>query len=464
MGVGSSRSGKAVHTEDSLLLSGGTADETMFKSSNIHKGLANPRGENNCFLNVSVQALWHVNCFREHLKERIDLVLLESDFSRTALERQNSNQSNTSAKSAESGHTIRSGSTDVSLSDNVCTDGTTKSDKSTLPYSDEEEEEEGSDKEEETSDILSVVCNLFIQYEFTDMDVLPPTELRQTLQYISDKFKLGEHADANEALLVILESIHNESELCSSGVQKCLSHSVFGGLLMEQTFCSACYATGEPKVRQDFLHYLNMSEAIRVSQQHHRQENRSKANHLSFGLLLRKCLGVTAMACPSEDDTPPPRPACVKRADVRAFCLEPPLALALAITQADERESRQNLIAFYRLISNRIHLNEIFLVGRDGDSEELENHREVGNRGDRNAQSRDVSKRQSYLFRGMVCYYGKHYISIFQESSNGGKGVPHFLLFDDQNIRALGGWDDVVDEAVKSMYQPVLLLYELSRE
>lgn len=455
--MGSSRSGKAVHTKDSLLLSGTTTDrnETLFKSSNIHKGLANPHGENNCFLNVSVQALWHMNCFREHLKERIDLVLLESDFSRTALERQNSNHSNASAKSVESSVTIKSGSTDISLSDFVCTDGTTKSDKSTLPYSDEEvEANEDSDKEEETSEILSVVCNLFIQYEFTDMDVLPPTELRQTLQYISDKFKLGEHADANEALLVILESIHNESELCSSGVQKCLSHSVFGGLLMEQTFCSACYATGEPKVRQNFLHYLNMSEAIRVSQQH-RQDNR-KASHLSFGLLLRKCLSVTAMACPSEDDTPPPNPICTKRADVRTFCLEPPLALALAITQADERESRQNLIAFYRLISNRIHLNEIFLVGKEG--EEQENRREEGNR---TAQSQDVSKRQSYVFRGMVCYYGKHYISIFQASSNGGKGVPHFLLFDDQNIRPLGGWDDVVEEAVKSMYQPVLLLYEL---
>ena len=40
-------------------------------------------------------------------------------------------------------------------------------------------------------------------------------------------------------------------------------------------------------------------------------------------------------------------------------------------------------------------------------------------------------------------------------------GDVQFLLFDDQKVRPLGGWEDVKKECLKSFYQPVLLLYEL---
>jgi hypothetical protein len=48
--------------------------------------------------------------------------------------------------------------------------------------------------------------------------------------------------------------------------------------------------------------------------------------------------------------------------------------------------------------------------------------------------------------------------SHFQESNN---GEARFLLFDDQKVRPIGGWEDVKKECMKSLYQPVLLLYEL---
>ena len=52
----------------------------------------------------------------------------------------------------------------------------------------------------------------------------------------------------------------------------------------------------------------------------------------------------------------------------------------------------------------------------------------------------------------------KNVKSIFQESNH---GEARFLLFDDQKVRSLGGWEDVKKECLKSLYQPVLLLYEL---
>jgi hypothetical protein len=64
------------------------------------------------------------------------------------------------------------------------------------------------------------------------------------------------------------------------------------------------------------------------------------------------------------------------------------------------------------------------------------------------------------VFRGLVCYYGLHYISIFQESVQEENTV-RFLLFDDHNIRVLGNWESVKLECFKAHYQPVLLLYEI---
>ena len=55
-------------------------------------------------------------------------------------------------------------------------------------------------------------------------------------------------------------------------------------------------------------------------------------------------------------------------------------------------------------------------------------------------------------------------ISIFhclQDHSKEGGVHAQFLLFDDQKIRPLGTWEDVKKECLKSLYQPVLLLYEL---
>jgi hypothetical protein len=70
-------------------------------------------------------------------------------------------------------------------------------------------------------------------------------------------------------------------------------------------------------------------------------------------------------------------------------------------------------------------------------------------------------KESIYCLRGMVCYYGLHFVSIFQAGEGDGEdGYAQYLLFDDSRIRVIGNWLDVVEEAVKARYQPVLLLFE----
>lgn len=76
---------------------------------------------------------------------------------------------------------------------------------------------------------------------------------------------------------------------------------------------------------------------------------------------------------------------------------------------------------------------------------------------DHSASVQDLAN-PAYVFRGLVCYYGMHYVSIFQSRN---RGLYEYLLFDDQTIKNIGDWESVKTKCVKSCYQPVLLLYEL---
>jgi ubiquitin C-terminal hydrolase len=96
-----------------------------YEATHQHVGLNN-QGENNCFLNVTIQALWHLGPFRIELQK----------------------------------------------------------------ITNELEKNYKSVKDEDV-DIMSILCNLFTQYEFTDLNVLPPTELRVALNTISDRFHIG---------------------------------------------------------------------------------------------------------------------------------------------------------------------------------------------------------------------------------------------------------------------------------
>ena len=198
-----------------------TAHRTAYRVASLHRGLKNDTGENNCFLNVTIQALWHLGPFRVHLTSFIQ----EHSLTNSANHSNNShNQSNNNKnmKGRERTGSIR------------------------IP----------------AGGILEALCNLFMQYEFTDLDVLPATELRESLSLLSNSFQLGEYADACEAFDTILQRIH--LELCSAcpHTYKCLSHEVFGGCIMEQSVCSFCQASSEPTVRSDFILCFQAAELL----------------------------------------------------------------------------------------------------------------------------------------------------------------------------------------------------------
>jgi hypothetical protein len=38
----------------------GASHPLAYSPTHVHKGMRNSAGENNCFLNVTIQALWHI--------------------------------------------------------------------------------------------------------------------------------------------------------------------------------------------------------------------------------------------------------------------------------------------------------------------------------------------------------------------------------------------------------------------
>lgn len=152
------------------------------------------------------------------------------------------------------------------------------------------------------------------------------------------------------------------------------------------------------------------------------------------------------------------------------------------------KESPTTLLDFFDIIAYTIKLSDLFQVhgaaapfpssttstATEHSTEHAATEHAGGKYSDQHRQRKDAQSptleewispevsenNPSYVFRGLVCYYGKHYVSIFQGIDG---GHDNFLLFDDHTIKTIGDWDAVKAKCVKSHYQPVLLLYELEK-
>ena len=177
-----------------------------------------------------------------------------------------------------------------------------------------------------------------------------------------------------------------------------------------------------------------------------------------FGTLLEISQEVSKRSCPHTDkevcdEMGIPTKQCSGEANVHFSLLEAPLAMSISVAWSSSSENRANLAAFYATISYKLCLSDIY---------ERTVSKDTGETSTRFSTKSSPPKQinDNYIFRGMICYYGLHYVSIFQESGTQPEN-PTFLLFDDQNLRLLGDWNTVIQQCIKAHYQPVLLLYEL---
>ena len=322
----------ALHT--SQILHGGSSGRLLkYQESSKHKGLSNFGGQNNCFLNVVLQTLWHLNSFRTVL---------------------------TSLKT----HCHQSRS-----SSQAC--------------------------------LLCTLQSLMTHYHYGEDRVLCPDEIRMNLGELGaqeNRFQLGEMDDATEALDTILQFFHidqirktlssdkitTEAALDTVCTPRCLSHALFECNMFDLHQCTRCGATSEPEMWCDTLYRIYVSEVVLLSTTHDDVE----LPNLSSAMQAIAAL-TPARSCPENGND------CHGKTNVERWILKLPIVFGVSLVWESNRATEEQLQSVLKLITcqkdQKLDLRSIF---RYGGSEKTEGS-------------------TLYGFRGMVCYYGMHYISFF---------------------------------------------------
>lgn len=341
------------------------------KPKSDEKGLENFRGENNCFLNVVIQALWHLEPFRTKFG------------SVNGVKRPHNHQE-------------------------PC-----------------------------------VYCSIeiiFAQYEFSEETEIPPTILRQTLAYLfkpQTRFQMYELDDAAEAFEAILQCLHKELDMdnpmihpkfSTEGLENCLSsnclaHNVFGVRSYEQLRCDACGTASEPMATTLFTAY-SYAAALRTEY--------SKDPTASFCKLIAAA-GQEKKCCSNQ--------SCGKVSNVIHYLQTLPEVFSVGVVWDSAEPSVTSIDIILRMISLRIDLNNVFVFGEPN----------------KNSQMGARAKAPCYYrFRGMICYYGKHYVAYFYNFKS-----KLWYVYDDTNVQPVGSeWPMIRDRCLRGRLQPNIIFYE----
>ena len=370
-------------------------------SPEVHRGFRNLAGQNNCFLNSALQLLWHLPKFRRALAE---------------------------------------------------VPPTTAAD----------------------ADLLPALQSLFASYQYGDDQVLPADEVRRVLSSNfagTGHFKMGDLDDAVECLEAILKTLHCEAvgtPLDEGGDEKtchpsCPACEVFKVSYFDQLKCSKCPATSEPKYENDFTYRVYVAECIapgivkgegfqRVLRQMWQTANDPKQLPLSSDRADQR-------GCPEADEQLRCRMGC---AIPQRWCLQSPEVLTCNLVWHSGRPPVADIRRIFRLLRCSIDLAQVFTVPGDGDhsgSEELSEGRTAA---PKMSPANGSTSSQIYRFCGMICYYGKHYVSLFARRNfkPDSSGHGEWLLFDDATIRVLESWAAVKEYCIAARYQPTVVWFE----
>eukprot|EP01041_Mallomonas_annulata_P005859 gene5859-11831_t len=292
-------------------------NEDTSKQTIIHKGLENLVGHNNCFLNVVIQVLWHIDAFRLTLQDMFESSGLELAGVRKLV---NNDES-----------------TNITL--------------------------------------LNAVCSLFLDYQNSFRDVIQPCGVREALWILSGKFQFGEIADSNEALDEILKQLHKEDAKCGTdNDHQCLAHRIFGGGLVDIQTCQLCSDMSEPSIPTNFLHYIYAMELLEVSQEYSNNHNHQQQQQQpSLGELVHQCALLSLTTCPRNNTTTSTSTSksttydkpCAGRSTTKTWCLTPPLCVSIAVNWTSPNESPETLQKFMNCITPSFILSDLFAVSAE---------------------------------------------------------------------------------------------------
>ena len=216
----------------------------------------------------------------------------------------------------------------------------------------------------------------------------------------------------------MLSCLHDNTRE-EDGEESCVVHNIFGINTLSLVICSSCKETSEPTPN---LHFVEYTYADDLRAQHKKFPNYS----------FEKLIHITNQeykGCPKDDKH---NPCPNVQNQVEKHLLNIPGVIAFGLVWPTATPEVRDIMETLEIIQPEISLEELFLLS---------------------------SKEQadaSYRFRGMICYYGKHYNAYFYNES-----AKQWIVFDDATVKQVGAnWSDVLTRCQRGHFHPSVLFYE----
>lgn len=269
--------------------------------------------------------------------------------------------------------------------------------------------------------VYDALVLLFQAYQYDERKVLNPNQLRKVLDTLyehENRFKMGTLNDASEAFEVILQriiaSLQHQKDMNLPDFLT-LPEEVFSLGLCHYYSCTQC---GEREERRISL--IVLWSYMEVQMQYFHQNPFSSFEHYLQQSILMK-----------EERK---HEACGEMMVHEMKVYHPPKVLTVGLSWSTVSIDSVELKVFMNVLSETLDICKVFPL----------------------VEYRGVESKLIYHLKGMVCFYGLHYVSIMYAAHS-----KSWYVFDDVNVLSIGqSWEQVIARVVKGRLQPTLLFYE----
>ncbi|MBA0559512.1 hypothetical protein Golob_016472, partial [Gossypium lobatum] len=260
-----------------------------------------------------------------------------------------------------------------------------------------------------------------------------PTSLRIALSNLypdSNFFQEGQMNDASEVLAVIFDCLHRSFTSASSvsdadstdsnctgswdcANSACTVHSLFGMDIFERMNCYSCGVESRHLKYTTFFHNINAS-ALRTM--------KVMSEESSFDELLNLVERNHQLACDPEAG------GCGKLNYVHHILSNPPHVFTTVLGWQNTCESADDIAATLAALTNEIDISVLY---------------------------RGIDPKNKHNLVSVVCYYGQHYHCFAYSHDH-----ERWVMYDDQTVKVIGSWADVLTMCERGRLQPQVLFFE----